>query len=533
MRNIWVGYEYVPSVVGSAPVDGDDRRGLLDRGAAPTSAGPVDIPGWDLVFQDEFDVGPPDTSKWELLNRQDSFNNEKQYYHPNQVTVADGNLQLTAIDVPRHGKDYQSGLITSRDLFGPGRFEARIDLPTSQGMWPAFWLNANHVAWPQGGEIDIMENRGSEPNSPAAPTTGRRILVLAATNINSSLMSTPPPKAASRSTSTPASTRTPPNGMRRASVTMSTATFISPLTEEPDRPIFETPKNIIVNLAVGGFFGGDPDGSTVWPQTMVVDYVRVWQRPDNPETGENLLSNPGFDDGGGSLDGWSVFGNTISNVSANGDLANDGTHALKIYGQFNGPNNLSGVSQGVAISEGASLRAEASTRTPSWDTLFGKDNDVTMKIEFYSVFGAASGSGDFLGEVSQLIHDGSSAEDIWLDHALEAIAPEDAVEARLSFVFRQPDNDNGAIWIDSAGLFLESIIDGDFDLDNDVDGADFLLWQRNPSIGSLADWQTNYGMVAPLSTVSAAVPEPSTLALLSLGGLLVLHRFRRATTCTA
>ena len=159
---------------------------------------------------------------------------------------------------------------------------------------------------------------------------------------------------------------------------------------------------------------------------MMVDYVRYWQREDIPP---NLLSNPGFDDAGGSLNGWSVFGNTIPNVLTDSRLANDGTHALKIFGQFNGPNNLSGVSQGAVISEGESLRAVASTHTPSWDTLFGKDNDVTMKIEFYSVFGAVSGSSDFLGEVSQLIHDGSSAEDIWLDHTLEAIAPEEAVEA--------------------------------------------------------------------------------------------------------
>src|SRR6185295_11992997 len=58
---------------------------------------------------------------------------------------------------------YRSGLITSNALYGPGRFEARIDLPTTQGMWPAFWLNANQVQWPQGGEIDIMENKGSQP----------------------------------------------------------------------------------------------------------------------------------------------------------------------------------------------------------------------------------------------------------------------------------------------------------------------------------------------------------------------------------
>ncbi len=65
---------------------------------------------------------------------------------------------------------------------------------------------------------------------------------------------------------------------------------------------------------------------------------------------------------------------------------------------------------------------------------------------------------------------------------------------------------------------------GDFDGDNDVDGRDFLLWQRNPSVGNLSDWQTNYGAGGPLTAVTA-VPEPATLLLLvSLGGLISVRR---------
>jgi beta-glucanase (GH16 family) len=122
-----------------------------------------DVPGWQLFFHDEFDGTSLDTAKWTAMNRQDSFNNEKQYYTPGQVTVANGNLQLTATNQPLGNKQYRSGLITSNALYGPGRFEARMDLPTTQGMWPAFWLNANQVQWPLGGEIDILENRGSQP----------------------------------------------------------------------------------------------------------------------------------------------------------------------------------------------------------------------------------------------------------------------------------------------------------------------------------------------------------------------------------
>jgi hypothetical protein len=78
---------------------------------------------------------------------------------------------------------------------------------------------------------------------------------------------------------------------------------------------------------------------------------------------------------------------------------------------------------------------------------------------------------------------------------------------------------------------------GDIDEDGDVDGYDFLEWQRG--FGGtydgnyLADWEANYGTVAPLSAVSAAVPEPNSLALLCLGGLLAIGRFHRATAFTA
>ena len=244
----------------------------------PTSAcaeDPIpDVPGWDLVWHDEFDGASLNNTNWEALNRRDSFNNEKQYYHPNQVEVVNGNLELTAINVPRSGKAYQSGLVTSRSLYGPGRFEARIDLPTSQGMWPAFWLNSNHVPWPQGGEIDIMENRGSEPEVVSSayhwqtnpgPCCDQhefrfRNYSFDETNFH--------------------------DGFHTYAVEWDETElrfFIDGrmfyrLPESPARPIFETEKNIILNLAVGGDFGGDPDGSTVWPQTMRVDYVRYWQR---------------------------------------------------------------------------------------------------------------------------------------------------------------------------------------------------------------------------------------------------------------
>lgn len=242
-----------------------------------------DVPGWQLSFHDEFDGTSLNNTFWEALNRQDSYNNEKQYYRPEQVAVADGNLQITATNEPLANKQYRSGIITSRSLYGTGRFEARIDLPTTQGMWPAFWLNANQVSWPQGGEIDIMENRGSQPNLTSSafhwqknpgPCCGNWHYVYH--EYTASEGGNPVDFHAGFHTYAVEWEAT----QIRYYVDGNLHFTVDENSDMSDAN-FTTAKNVILNLAVGGDFGGDPNGSTVFPQTMLVDYVRVWQ----PQTG--------------------------------------------------------------------------------------------------------------------------------------------------------------------------------------------------------------------------------------------------------
>ena len=138
--------------------------------SAPYAAAQIpDVPGWQLFWHDEFDGNSLNTTNWDALDRQDSFNNEKQYYRPEQVTVASGNLQITATNQPLANKLYRSGLITSKSLFGQGRFEARIDLPTTQGMWPAFWLNAQSGSMAAG----WRDRHYGKPRQPADPREQR------------------------------------------------------------------------------------------------------------------------------------------------------------------------------------------------------------------------------------------------------------------------------------------------------------------------------------------------------------------------
>jgi beta-glucanase (GH16 family) len=239
-----------------------------------------DVPGWQLSWHDEFSGASVSTANWDLINLENSFNNEKQYYRPEQASIVDDHLRITATNQPLAGKLYRSARLESDLAFGPGRFEARIDLPTTQGMWPAFWVFPNSgVPWPQGGEIDILENRGSQP-----------FLVSSAYHWQTN----PGPCCDQHQyvfhEYTASEDGNPVNfhsGFHTYAVEWEETqlrfyvdgNLHFTVNENANRPIFETPKNIILNLAVGGDFGGDPNGSTVFPQYMDVDYVRVWQRP--------------------------------------------------------------------------------------------------------------------------------------------------------------------------------------------------------------------------------------------------------------
>ncbi|HEX3601275.1 MAG TPA: family 16 glycosylhydrolase [Lacipirellulaceae bacterium] len=245
-----------------------------------------DVPGWQLFWHDEFDGNTLNTTNWTALSRQNQNNNEKEYYTPGQVSVANGNLQLTATNQPMGNKAYRSGLITSNMLFGQGRIEARIDLPTTQGMWPAFWMNPNQVQWPLGGDIDIMENKGSEPTvvsdafhwqkdpgpcCDAHQYTTRRY--------GYSVDGQPVNFTTGFHTYAAEWDKSPTTNANEIRFYVDD-TLVNVVDENSSMSDanFTTAKNIILNLAVGGDFGGDPNGTTVFPQTMLVDYVRVWHR---------------------------------------------------------------------------------------------------------------------------------------------------------------------------------------------------------------------------------------------------------------
>lgn len=493
--------------------------------------------GWNQVWSDEFTGTTLDTTKWDPIYWDDPFNNEQQAYRPDHVTVSGGNLELTADDSNHGGKNYTSGKVESKWTKQYGRWEVRAKLPGTQGTWPAIWLlpDTGLYPWPSQGEIDIMENRGNQPNLTSSAyhwgpdwqnrdfdyeeqqaTNGGQ-----AENYHDEFHTYAVEWDASK-------LRFFVDDVHYQTISNArTGGFLGTQT---------APVEINLNVAVGGdFLGGEqPDGSSTWPQQMLVDYVRVYERDASPPP--VVFSNGSFESQGGSLAAWSTFGNRIPNVQTAHEAPSlDGSEALKIFGEYQGGTTYSGVAQGISVSPGDTVSASASALIRSLDDLVGS-NLVEMKFEYYSEFGGEFGSSSYLSSNVITIADASTANDAWFPHSLNDTAPAGAVEARLAFVFIQPGSDGGAVHIDDVSFTnLDIEFDADANGDGVVDGADFLRWQlgvRKDDGTSVADgdfnydgsvdgddlpiWKAQYGTAMPLGASSVSVPEPSSVSLLIL-----------------
>jgi O-glycosyl hydrolase len=255
----------------------------------------------------------------------------------------------------------------------------------------------------------------------------------------------------------------------------------------------------------------------------------------------------GYHEGGGSLDAWTVFGNLNGNVSVAAEAVHEGAESLKLFGQFTGSPNASGVSQGITVAAGAAVRATAEAYIRGIDSIAGSNNSVEMKIEFYSQYGAARSSGQFISETSTLLADGATSADAWLAHELVAVAPAGATEARLVLQFNQPDGQTGAVHLDD--ITFGTVVPGDFNGDGNVDATDLDTWREDfGAITSPADsdfdgdvdgadfltWQRNLGANAASHGMSATVPEPPVHATACVLGLaLAAYRSGQQVTVAA
>ncbi|MBX0291839.1 glycoside hydrolase family 16 protein [Hymenobacter sp. HSC-4F20] len=230
----------------------------------------------ELKWSDEFDAAVLDPSKWVYEQGGGGWgNNELQTYtsSDNNAYLRDGKLVIQAV---QSGSSYTSArLITKgKQSFQYGRLDIRAKIPKGKGVWPAIWMlgaDIDQNNWPKCGEIDIMELRGSRPtellstmhlaNNAGAHeyrgTTEKMTVDLSADYHTYSVV---------RSKNM---TRFYFDGSATPYYTY-TATDGSPFP-------FNNPFFMILNVAVGGNFDGNPDGTATFPQQMLVDYVRYYQ----------------------------------------------------------------------------------------------------------------------------------------------------------------------------------------------------------------------------------------------------------------
>lgn len=254
-------------------------------------AQPQQIPAtpWHLVWSDEFN-GPagsaPDPARWSPEIGGKGFgNHELETYtgRPSNLQQKDGNLVITALQedltgpdgIPRH---YTSARIRTQGHFSQsyGRFEARMQLPAGKGIWPAFWLLGDDISttgWPRSGEIDVMEAIG-DPSTVYSTLHGPGYSGAHAISAKFPL----------------------PSGEK-----IDTAFHLYAVEWAPDRIrfffddrviaertpadlppgakwVYDHPFFLLLNLAVGGDWPGNPDPATIFPQRMLVDFVRVYTR---------------------------------------------------------------------------------------------------------------------------------------------------------------------------------------------------------------------------------------------------------------
>jgi beta-glucanase (GH16 family) len=257
--------------------------------AAQTAQQPASS-NWTLVWADEFNAAngsPADSSKWVTETGGNGWgNNELECYtaRPQNAYQQDGNLVIKVLAEKYTGSDgvtrtYTSARLKTQSKFSQayGRFEARIKIPRGQGIWPAFWMMGDKIdkaGWPTDGEIDIMENIGKEPamvhgtihgpgysgdkgiTAPYSLPIGQRF----ADDFHLFAVEWEPNVIRFYVDDHLYATRTPAN--------------LPPGTKW----VYDHPFFLLLNVAVGGDWPGNPDATSPFPQTMQVDYVRVYRR---------------------------------------------------------------------------------------------------------------------------------------------------------------------------------------------------------------------------------------------------------------
>ncbi|MBN2136212.1 MAG: glycoside hydrolase family 16 protein [Sedimentisphaerales bacterium] len=249
--------------------------------AASISKAPPAMPGWKLVWNDEFDKGTiPDPNKW---GYEQGFvrNREKQFYtrgRAENARIENGMLVIESRKEKYENAEYTSASLRTRRkaewLYG--RIEVRVKLPTGKGTWPAIWMlgnNPENPRWPACGEIDIMENVGFDPETIHANIHTEAYNHVKGTN-----------KGAKIKIEKPwadfhiYAIEWYPDHIDFFVDKQKYFTFRNEGTGNAVWP-YDKPHYLILNTAIGGSWGGQKGiDDSIFPQKYYIDYVRVYKQ---------------------------------------------------------------------------------------------------------------------------------------------------------------------------------------------------------------------------------------------------------------
>lgn len=288
---------------GHSPAAGGQSNPAGGASADSSGGAGANIDDWELIWSDEFDGAGIDVDKWEHeTNCWGGGNNEDQCYvgDPKNSFIADGVLHIVAIDDNPSGpegggsgseqivsKGHSSARLRTKNKgdFTYGRIEARLKLPFGQGVWPAFWMlptDEVYGGWASSGEIDIMEAINLNPDDDVHGTLHFGGAWPDNTSKGTSFVPSSPPWEDFHVYAV----QWEEGEVRWFVDDEHYATQNEWYTPEAPFPApFNQRFHIVLNLAIGGNWPGPPDASTTFPQTLLVDYVRVYACSLDPETG--------------------------------------------------------------------------------------------------------------------------------------------------------------------------------------------------------------------------------------------------------
>ncbi len=244
---------------------------------------------WELAWSEEFDTDSIDVNNWNFqVVEAGHFNDEWQRYtnSSDNAYIENNSLVIKAIhESDVHGMDqYTSARLhtANKHSFKYGKITARMKLPQGAGIWPAFWMlgsnideNGGDTPWPQTGEIDIFELYGSkddaviEANAHYADTSGTHGMMGAASfELEQGKFADAFHIFELEWDAT------------RISWLVDGKQFASMPISADELSEFRKEFFILLNVAVGGTFAGRPDATSVFPQYMYVDWVRVYKKKD-------------------------------------------------------------------------------------------------------------------------------------------------------------------------------------------------------------------------------------------------------------